>query len=229
MRGSPPIIGALVAVLIAVAFYFLLFKPASQEQAAVEAETLTLQDQQRQLESQIAQLREIQSREVEIRASKARLEEFIPNGANQPSAIRQFQAAADAAGTQIESVTFGDPEVPDATAGATPAETGDPGTTLANIPVTMAVDGGYFQIVDFFRRLEVEQPRAVLVQTIAVDEDQEARFPTLTATWTGQMFAVLPVGDLVDTTAGGTAPGTTPAPGASPAPSASPSPPGSNS
>lgn len=222
MKLSAPIIGVLVALLLAVAFYFLLYKPANEEQAAVEAETLTLQDQQRTLEAQIAQLRSIQSQEVKIRAAKARLEEFIPNGANQPSAIRQFQAAADSAGTKIESVTFGEPAVPDATAGATPAQTGTQGTTLANIPVTMAVDGGYFQIVDFFRRLEVEQPRAVLLQSVVLDEDKEAGFPTLTASWTGQMFAVVPVGDLVDTTAGGAAPGSVPAPGASPTPQPSP-------
>ena len=39
MRLSAPIIGVLVALLLAVAFYFLLFKPASEDQAAVEAET----------------------------------------------------------------------------------------------------------------------------------------------------------------------------------------------
>ncbi len=225
--NRPPVIGLLVAVVLAVGFYFLLYKPASQEQARVEAETLTLQDQQRTLEAQIAELRRIEANAVKIRAAKARLEEFIPNGPSQPSAIRQFQAAADAAGTQIENVTFGEPAVPDATTGATPADTGDPGTTLANIPVTMAVEGGYFQIVDFFRRLEVEQPRAVLLQSITLAEDERAGFPTLIANWTGQMFAVVPSGDLVDTAAGGAAPAA-PAPGSSPSPSASPSP-GANS
>lgn len=220
MRGNPPVIGVLVALVLALAFYFFLYKPASEEQAAVEVEIANLEDQQRSLEAEIAQLRGIQSQEVKIRAAKARLEEYIPDGPEQPAAIRQFQAAADAAGTEIESVTFADPVVPDATTGATPAVTGDPNTTLANIPVTMSVAGGYFQIVDFFRRLEVEQPRAVLLETVAIIENEDAGFPTLTATWTGQMFAVVPVSDLVDTT---TVPPGAAAPGAaSPSPSPSP-------
>lgn len=219
MRANPPVIGVLVALVLALAFYFFLYKPASEEQAAVETEIANLEDQQRSLEAEIAQLRGIESNEVKIRAAKARLEEYIPDGPEQPAAIRQFQAAADAAGTEIEAVTFGDPVVPDATTGATPALTGDPNTTLANIPVTMGVAGGYFQIVDFFRRLEVEQPRAVLLETVAIAENEDAGFPTLTATWTGQMFAVVPVSDLVDTT---TAPPGAGAPGASPSPSPSP-------
>lgn len=225
MMSRPPLIGLLVALVLAVAFYFFLFKPASEEQAAVEAETLTLTDQQRTLEAQIARLRDIERNQVEINAAKARLEEYIPNGLAQPSAIRQLQAAADAAGTDIASLTFGEPTVPDAAAGATPADTGDAGTTLANIPIAMAVDGGYFQIVDFLRRVEVDVPRAMLVQAVSLDEEETARFPTLTATWTGQMFAVVPVGDLVDTEAGGVAaPVPAPAPGASPSPGATPSP-----
>ena len=60
--------------------------------------------------------------------------------------------------------------VPDPAQGAVPADTGDPGTTLTNIPVTMVVHGGYFRTVDFFRRVEVDVPRAVLVQTVNIAE-----------------------------------------------------------
>lgn len=224
MRFSPPVLGVIAAVVIAVAFYFLLYKPAAEEQAAIEAETLNLEAQQAQLEQQIAQLRDIEARQVEINAARARLEEYIPNGPAQPSAIRHFQRTADAAGADISSVTFGNPTVPDAAEGAVPADTGTPGTILANIPITMVLEGGYFQAVDFFRRLEVDVPRAVLVQTVEMIEDEDAGYPTLSTTWTGQMFAVIESSDLVDT-AGGT--GQTPPPaGAAPSPSPSPTPPG---
>lgn len=213
----PPVIGLLVALILALAFYFLLYKPASEEQAAIEAETAALEQQQAALTTQIAQLRDIEARQVEINAAKARLEEYIPEGPSLPSAIRQFQRAADAAGADIASVTFGTPAVPDpATTGTAAADTGDPGTTLANIPITMTVNGGYFRVVDFFRRLEVETPRAVLVQTVAAVEEPEAGFPTLAVTWNGQMFAVVPVGDV------GTGGGTGPVPGATPTPTPAP-------
>ena len=225
MMSRPPLIGLLVAVVLAVAFYFFLYKPASEEQAAFEAETTTLRDQQANLEAEIQRLRLVERNQVEINAMKARLEEFIPNGPAQPSAIRQLQAAADSAGVDLALLTFGDPAVPDPATGAVPANTGDPNTTLANIPVTMAVDGGYFQIVDFLRRVEVDVPRAALIQTMRIREKERAGFPTLTATTTGQMFAVVPVGDIVDAGAGPATPGA-PAPGAgtAPAPTASPTP-----
>ena len=212
MRFSAPVIGVLVALVLTVAFWFLLYKPASDQQAAVEAEIATLEGQQRMLETQIAQLRDVEARQVEIRAAMARLEEFIPSGPAQPTAIRQFQRAADAAGTEITTLTFGEPEVPDASTGAVPADTGEPGTTLANIPITMTVEGGYFQIVDFFRRLEVDVPRAALVQTVDVLEEEDEGFPTLAASWTGQLFAVVPLSDLVDTAAGAPAPTASPTP-----------------
>ena len=220
MRRGPVLYGILAALVLSVAFYFLLYKPLSEDQEAIEAETATLEQQAAQLEQQIAQLREIKSREVEINAAMARLEDYIPNGPSQPSAIRHFQRTADQSGTAIARVTFGDPTVPDAASGAAPADTGDPGTTLANIPVTMELEGGYFQTVDFFRRLEVDVPRAVLVQTVSMVESQ-GEFPTLTTSWTGQLFTVIPTSDLVDTQGGTGTPGA-PNSGASPAPTPSP-------
>ncbi|HVM18787.1 MAG TPA: type II secretion system protein GspM [Egibacteraceae bacterium] len=205
MRFSPPIVGLLVAVIVTVAFWFFLWRPAADEQALIEAETATLQQQANSLEAQIASLRDIEARQVEINAARARLVEFIPEGPAQPSAIRQFQRAADAAGADIASVTFGPPTVPQPADGATPADTGVEGTTLADIAVTMSVEGGYFQVVDFFRRLEVEVPRAVLVESVAIGAS-EAGFPRLSAEWSGRLFAVVDAGDLVDTTQGGAAP-----------------------
>ena len=212
MKFSAPVVAVLVALVLTLAFWFLLYKPASDEQAVVEAETAALEGEQQSLQTQIAQLRDVEARQVEIRAEMARLEEFIPLGPAQPTAIRQFQRAADAAGTEITTLTFDEPEVPNAAAGATPSDTAIPGTTLANIPITMTVEGGYFQIVDFFRRVEVDVPRAALVQTVDVVEEPDEGFPTLAATWTGQLFAVVPLGDLVDTAAGVPAPAGTPTP-----------------
>jgi Tfp pilus assembly protein PilO len=190
MRFSAPVVAVLVALVLTVAFWFLLYKPASDQQVEVETETATLEAQQQSLQVEIDALRDIEARQVEIRAAMARVEEFIPSGAAQPTAIRQFQRAADAAGTEITTVTFGQP-----TAATTGGDTGEPETSLASIPVTMTVEGGYFQLVDFFRRVEVDVPRAVLVETLAVSEG-EAQFPTLSVNWTGQMFAIAADADL---------------------------------
>ena len=227
MRLPPWAIGLIVAVLLTVAFWFLLYKPADTEQALIETEIANLQSQQATLKSDIALLRGVKRREVEIRAAMARLEEYIPAGPDQPAAIRQFQTIADDAGADIVSVTWGEPTVPQAAPGATPADTGTEQTTLANIPVTMVIEGGYFQVVDFFRRVEVELPRAVLVNQVDIAEAQ-AGFPRLTTTWNGQLFSVIDTADLVDVTTSG---GVTPTPGATPTPtpSATPNPAGGDS
>lgn len=218
MTGRQPIIGVAVALVLTLAFWFFLYRPASQEEEAIRAEIATLEQQQDELNNRIRQLEDIRDRAVEIRAAMARLEQYIPLGPAQPAAIRQFQEAADSAGTEIASVTFAQPEVPAPAEGATPADTGTPGHTLANIPVTMVVEGGYFQLVDFFRRLEVEVPRAVLVDSVNVAES-ETGFPRLRATWGGQVFAIVEAADLVDTTgAPPVAPGATESPSPAPTP-----------
>lgn len=187
MRSRAPLFGLLAALVLTAIFWFGLYRPAAARQEAFELETATLQGEAASLQARIARLEEVRSDEVAIRASLARLEEFIPTNLAQPSAIRQFQASADAAGVEIESVAF---EVPEVVQGAPP--TGTAGTVLGAIPVTAVLRGGYFQMVDFFRRLEVEVPRAVLVQSVAVAEDDEAGFPTLTTSWTGRLFAEIP-------------------------------------
>jgi Tfp pilus assembly protein PilO len=167
-----PLFGVLAAVLLGAGFWFLLYSPAGEELAAVHEETAALEAQRSSLQNEIAMLRDIEANEMAIRASLAKIEEYVPSGTAQSQAVRQFQETADAAGVEIVSVTFGAPET---VADAPPV--GDPGLGLARLPVSMTVSGGYFQVVDLFRRLEVDVPRAVLLMT----------------TWDGQLFAVVPL------------------------------------
>lgn len=182
-----PLIGLVTAVLLVVAFFFVAYQPRSDEQAEFEAQTAALADQQEQLARQIAELRAVAANQVEIRAALGRLEELIPTGFSQPAAIRQFQVTADASGVALERVTFDPPAVVE----GAPASA-DSSTVLAEIPVTMTLEGGYFQMVDFFRRLEVDVPRAALVDNVSVAEG-ELEFPSLATTWSGLLFAVLPI------------------------------------
>lgn len=187
MKISAPLAAVLGGLILAIGFWFLLYSPKVEEQTALEAETVALETQQAQLQNQIAQLREVQANEAQHLADLARLEDYIPGGPAQPVALREFQAAADNAGVEITTVTFGDP----ATVDGAP-ETGDPGTALAEIPVTMTTDGGYFQVVDLLRRLEVDVPRALLIDSVNVAESPDG-FPALATTWAGKVFTVVPV------------------------------------
>lgn len=191
MRHRSPIIAAVVALALGAGFYFLLWQPKNDELDETLAETAELETRRGQLNNEIARLQEIQEREVEFRAALARLEEYIPSGPAQAQAIRQFQTTADAAGVTIVSVSFSTPSV---VVEAPP--TGSPDTVLAEITVAMEVQGGYFQVVDFFRRLEVDVPRAVLQQSVGMSAGPDG-FPVLSTTWNGTLFTVIPDPDLV--------------------------------
>lgn len=182
-----PLIALAAAVVAAVAFYFLLYAPRNDDLAAVVAETGDLESQRAMLDTELRRLRDIQAREPEYRAALARLEELVPSGPAQPTVVRQFQQAADDAGVTIASVSFSEPTP---VVGAPPS--GEPGMVLGAMTVTMDVHGGYFQVVDLLRRLELEVPRAILMRSLTMGEETEAGLPTLVSTWSGELFALVP-------------------------------------
>jgi Tfp pilus assembly protein PilO len=187
MRGNRPLIGLAAAIVIGLAFWFLLYSPRSTEIEDVRAETAALETERQSLQNEVAQLREVERNQVEIRAALAQLEEYIPSGTAQSSVIRQLQLAADAAGVEILSLTFSEPQ---AVEDAPP--TGVPDTVLARIPISVTLDGGYFQAVDFLRRIEVEIVRAMLLTDLSLEEGEDG-FPALSTSWSGSLFAIVPL------------------------------------
>lgn len=187
MRISVPVIGAVVAVLLAVAFFFLLYQPRVQERTALQAETTQLEGQQLTFQAEIARLEAIRDDQPRIERELAAIAELIPGAIEQPAVIDELQAIAATAGVGIRSVTFADP-VP-----ANPPAAAADGRQLATIAVNMTLEGGYFQAVDFLRRMETEAARANLVQSVSIAEG-EGQFPSLATTVTGNLFALLPPG-----------------------------------
>jgi len=185
MRISVPVIGAVVAVLLAVAFFFLVYQPQTEQRAALQAETAQLEGQQMSLQAEIARLEAIRADKPRIDRDLAAIAELIPGEVRQPAVLVDIQRLADAAGVAISQLAFADP------AAAAPPATAADGRELASIAVTMSVEGGFFQAVDFLRRLENDAERATLVQSVAMAEG-EAMFPSLTTTITGNLFALLP-------------------------------------
>lgn len=177
------VIGAIV--VLTAAWWFAFYSPASEQQTALEAETASLQAQQTQLRTQLAQLNDIRAREVDIRADISRLEQFIPTNPSQAALIRQTQLAADASGVTILSIVFAEPDVVNA---APPPS--QPGLSLGSLQLTGTIEGGYFQIVDFFRRLEVEVARAILIESVSLDQGENG-YPQLEATFSGDLFALI--------------------------------------
>jgi Tfp pilus assembly protein PilO len=188
MRGRNVAIALGLIVVASVAFYFLVWSPLDDQETALVEQTAALDAQAQQLRNQLAALQEIQANELQIRADLNRLRSLIPaDEPAQPSFVRAVQLAADASGTQVQSLTFGLPQLVE---GAPPPDA--EGLVLTEISLNGVVEGGYFQIVDLFRRLEVEVVRAVQIDTVGLTEGSDG-FPTLSAAITGRIFALLPV------------------------------------
>jgi Tfp pilus assembly protein PilO len=226
MSARAVLVAVGLALVMCLAFYFLAYRPLDAQQTALETETQSLEGQAQQLRNQVASLQEIRDNELEIRADLNRLRALIPaESPAQPSFVRAAQLAADASGTTIQSLTFG---LPAAVEGATPDARG---LVLSEISLNAVVDGGYFQLVDFFRRLEIEVARGVQVDVVGITE-AEAGFPTLSSAVTGRIFALLPLTEVAPP-GGAAAPDAGDAqadaqaevsPSASPAPAGSPAP-----
>lgn len=193
MIAKAPYLAIAACVLLAAAFFFLAWQPKDDEQTALEDETAQLEREASSLRNEIAALEEIKANEVEIRATIAKIGEYVPEGPAQGEVMRQLQDAADAAGVTVESMQFGEPqrveEAPD---------TGEPGTVLASIDSSFNLEGEYFQIVDFMRRIEVDVPRAVLIQQLSLGEGGDEGFPTLSGSWSGDLFTVVPTSEALE-------------------------------
>lgn len=210
MIRRAPLLAVIAAVVLALAMWFLMFTPEREDQALLREEIAGLVSRQNAQRLQIARLEEIKANELDVRADIARLEQYIPDGAAQPSAIRQLQLVADASGVEISSVTFSQPvAVPGAPAPPVPD------SVLASVPVSIIIEGGYFQLADFLRRVEAEMPRALLVDSVTITEaPQPLEFPFLAATMGTRLFAVVPASAV--TAPPGAAPAPAPAPASTP-------------
>lgn len=188
MTRRAPLLAAVAAILLTAAWWYFLYQPKRVEQADLIEQTAQLEDERGQLQSQIAVLREVEENEADYRSMLVRLREYIPDDPGQPEALEALQQAADASGVEIAQMTFEDPELVEEA-----PEANEELTALARIPMQMTVSGGYFQVVDLLRRIEVDLARAVKVSTVTMAEETEQSFPDLTVTAAGHIFSVLPV------------------------------------
>lgn len=181
MNRQIALLGVLGVIVLVVAFYMLGFKPKQDEIAELEVQLEEAIAAEAQLDSRIRNLQEVRERAPEIEAALVTGEGIVPRSASLPAALRQLQLAADDSGTTLLSVNP-----------ARPAGVADPATPeLAQIALTVQVDGSYFQLVDFLRRIEdaAITPRGIKWIDLSLSLSE---YPTLSASLTGRMYALLP-------------------------------------
>jgi Tfp pilus assembly protein PilO len=167
----------LLCVLLGVGWYFLLFAPTSEDIEDVRAQTAQVEQQAQRERARAAALREVRLEAPEAEARLAFGRTIFPENADIPALFRQLQQATDDAGARLTTI-----------APASPTEQIDADLRYASIPVSVTVEGSYFQLVDFARRIEdpTLTPRAVFWQGATVDV---VEYPVLTATFIGQVFS----------------------------------------
>jgi Tfp pilus assembly protein PilO len=168
---------ALLCVLLGVGWFFLLYQPTAEDIQTTRDETENVQMQAQQQRQRAEVLRQIRLAAPEAEADLAFGRTVIPEDPAIPALFRQLQQAADESGVRMTTISPG-----------TPSQVEAGGETIAEISVTMSVEGSYFQLVDMARRIEDPQivPRALRWQTASVSTGE---YPILNATLSGRVYA----------------------------------------
>jgi Tfp pilus assembly protein PilO len=180
MKRQTVLLAVLAAILVVTLFWLLAYQPSRTELAEVQEQIAAQQQQQLQLESELRRLQDVRLDAPGAEAALAAAEAVIPRDAALPAALRQLQVAADESGAVLRSVSTGRPAQ---------VEGGTEG--LSAISVNVELLGGYFQVVDFLRRIEdpAISPRGLRWASVTVAKDEH---PTLAANLSGDVFTMLP-------------------------------------
>jgi Tfp pilus assembly protein PilO len=180
MKRAVLILVPLLAVALVVLSFVFLIKPQMDTAAELRQEAEDLRSQQQQTRSQIAALAQVRETSPSLEAELAAISAIIPSDPALPSAVRQLQIAAQDSGVSILSMSPSQP---------TSANVADL-PNLAIITWSLSIEGGYFQVVDFLRRLEdpIVTPRGILVRSVTAAPGD---LPTLSVSVGAVMFADL--------------------------------------
>lgn len=178
------VLAVLGVVFLGVLYGFLLFKPAREEAAALRQETVSLEQQEALLTAQLERLAATRRSAPELEAELIAARVIVPESPGVSAVVRQLQSAADEAGLELNSLSPSRPQ-------PTTPETGP--VSLARIPIAMDVEGSYFQVVDFLRRLENPNisPRGFIFNSMSLAVADE--WPQLHVTFQGEAFALVEI------------------------------------
>lgn len=244
-----------VALLLAVAAWFVLIDPVRAEASDLRSQTADTVARNEQLASQTEVLRQQFANLPDKEAELAALGEALPSEVELPTLIRAIDRFANETGVTVMSIAPGaaTPVVDPAAAAAAaapapvPAEGAPPadgteapveppapaGPATMATPLTTTVIGDFFDAQAFLRRLQTDMPRAFLVRNLSVTaESAQDAGGGRPATTTGDVTMTITADVFSRPDAAGgadgaatTAPPAAPAPGTSPAPGGALSPP----
>jgi len=133
------IITAVVAVVLIVAWYFLLFNPTRQELSDLDQKVESAQSSLNVAEQEVARLESYKKTAPQSRAEIVRLGKMLPVSEAVPGLIIELTNTAEASGVTVTGITRG---------------TTATGSPFGIQSVTLAVSGRYFDVEDFLYRIE---------------------------------------------------------------------------
>ena len=133
------IITGIVAVVLIVAWYFLLFNPTRQELSDVDQQVQSAQSELSMAEQEVARLESYKKTAPQSRAEIVRLGKMLPVSEGMPGLIIELTKTAEASGVTVTGITRG---------------TTSTGSPFGIQTATLTVSGRYFDVEDFLYRME---------------------------------------------------------------------------
>jgi type IV pilus assembly protein PilO len=133
------IITAVVAIVLIVAWYFLLLSPTRTTLSDLDGQVVAQQAALVTAQQEVARLESYKKTAPQSRAEIVRLGKMLPESEGIPSLIIELTRTADASGVALNSITRGATQ---------------PGTPFGLQSVSLQVVGRFFDIEDFLYRLE---------------------------------------------------------------------------
>lgn len=171
------VLTAVACLAVLAAGWFVVVKPQRAHASSLRNQASQVDQSNQALEAQIAHLRAQAEGLPAQQRALAKIATQVPDSPALPTLIRQLSAAADSAKVNLVSLSPGQPALVAApvkpgattTSGTSPAVTtgttptpGGAASLLATIPLQIQVQGGYFNLEEFFQAIET-LPRAMLV------------------------------------------------------------------
>jgi len=158
MNNRTITIGAVVAIAILGVWWMFVFSPIRSDSSKAQKDVDAAQAETRTLETRVKELEDLEKRAPQIQSDLDRMHKLVPEDADLASFVDQANKLAADAGVKWMSVA---PVAPDGT------------TSTGEIQLTMQLDGGYFQVLDYLNRLE-HMPRLVVIDQIQVNANNSA-------------------------------------------------------
>jgi Tfp pilus assembly protein PilO len=133
------IITAVVAVVLIVAWYFLLLSPTRIKLSDLDGQVQAQQAALATAKQEVARLESYKKTAPQSRADIVRLGKMLPESEGIPSLIIELTRTADASGVDLNSISRGATQT---------------GTPFGLQSVTLQVTGRFFDVEDFLYRLE---------------------------------------------------------------------------